>query len=244
MLGPRLCVVTPTRKRWGWLAKQAAALIPQLQDGDLWIIAIDCDIPPPELIDDIAARLGSRLMILELHYARPDPPVGCVNRIRTAAIGAAPGDFECIVEVDDHDIIEPGAIELLRAAMGEGASYVFGDCHQQAIIESLPGENLLEAWPDIRHNYTDDFASEVEVLGVRAFGRFAFEMAFGWQDNWPGGDKALAIDIESSDPSRIKYLPRFLCTVTICSDSIMGRYAREQPAMLNLPANPDAVLRG
>jgi hypothetical protein len=113
-----LSIVTPTRGRWYWLAKQAEALAPQMAGDDTWIIAIDNDQPDPDALQQISDLIGyQRLVWVTLAYPQRRVPAGCVNRARNAATAMAPAD-DAIVEVDDHDILEPDALFCIRGALG------------------------------------------------------------------------------------------------------------------------------
>ena len=129
-----LSLVTPTRRRWHWLRRQARAIAGQLAPDDRWIIAVDNDRPDNKVLGDIA-RLVPAEQITWLHaaYTRPAPPVACVNRLRNAATALAPAGHD-IVEVDDHDLLAPYALAEIRAALSAGYDYVFGWQHQQAVI--------------------------------------------------------------------------------------------------------------
>ncbi|MGH7139190.1 MAG: glycosyltransferase family A protein, partial [Pirellulales bacterium] len=132
-----LALITPTRGRWHWLRKQARAIAGQLSPDDCWIVAIDNDLPSARAIAEIAQLIPERqLTWLHWTYARPTPPVGCVNRLRNATTALAPAGHD-IVEVDDHDILAPYALAEIRMALAAGYDYVFGWYHQQAVVGPL-----------------------------------------------------------------------------------------------------------
>jgi hypothetical protein len=133
-----LTLVTPTRCRWHWLREQARAIAGQLTPDDCWIVAIDNDLPSARVVAEIAQMIPARqLTWLQCTYTRPEPPLGCVNRLRNAATALAPAGHD-IVEVDDHDILTPYALAEIRMALAAGYDYVFGWYHQQAVIEGPP----------------------------------------------------------------------------------------------------------
>jgi hypothetical protein len=220
-----LCVVTPTRKRWRWLRDQARALAPQLVDGDFWVVVIDADQPDPELMDEIEAVAGSRLIVVNLVYRWTYPPMGNVNRARNAGVAMAPIHCDGIVELDDHDIIKPGAIEAIREALVQNADYVYGDSDQQAITEPMPGQFLLEVWPTVtRNEYTSGAfdRGEVDGVGIRAISRELWHALGGWHPRaFPGGDADFAARAEKIG-AKFVHLDKVLCTITIDPDSIMG----------------------
>lgn len=225
-----LSIVTPTRGRWYWLAKQAEALAPQLAPDDTWIIAVDNDRPDQETVQHINDLLGyQRLIWLTLTYPQRRVPRGCVNRARNAATAMAPAD-DAIVEVDDHDILEPNALDDIRGALKAG-DYVFANFHQQALIDVPSGGRMLETWPDVTHRYYKGaFADRtIEAIGVRAFKRWLWTKLGGWSKSvWPGGDYDFAYRAEQA-AARIVCLNTPLCTVMNDADSLSGEYRSKAP---------------
>lgn len=224
-----LCIVTPTRNRWRWLRSQAEALAPQLADGDLWVVVADSCPVDVEVMDQVAGWLGERMAVVELSYARRGDR-GCVNRARNVGTQFAKSN-QSIVEVDDHDIVTPGCLDALREAIG-WAGYVYGDCHQEAVLRSPGGDfQFIEPWPDVTGEYG---CGGRDVIGVRAFRKQLWDSLGGWrEDVWPGGDwdffQRAAHELEGVDPG-IVHLEQALCTVLVDADSISGhnRSAGEQ----------------
>ncbi|HET6880426.1 MAG TPA: hypothetical protein VFI31_09740, partial [Pirellulales bacterium] len=143
-----LSLITPTRRRWHWLREQARAIAGQLAPLDRWIIAVDNDRPDKTVVGDVARLIPAEQIIwLHVAYTRPEPPVGCVNRLRNAATALAPIGHD-IVEVDDHDILAPYALSEIRTALAAGYDYVFGWYHQQAVVEAPPSS--LSLWERVR----------------------------------------------------------------------------------------------
>lgn len=237
----KLAIVTPTVGRWWWLKQQAAALAPQMQDGDVWIVAVDNVEADNEAVKQITELVGFERMIwLTLNYACGGHPVGCVNRARNAATAMAPLDCD-IVEADDHDILEPDALARIRDALAFGnvavADYVFASFHQQAVIDTPGGRQLLEPWPDVVHDYKPySFCRrDIEAIGVRAFRRYLWDRLGGWnQDTWPCGDYDFAQRVECGD-YRIACLPEPLCTVTIEPLSLSAIYRGQSPEVAAQP---------
>ncbi len=221
-----LALITPTRRRWHWLARQAKILAEQLDPADRWIVVCDDDRPPANVWEEIEDHLGhQRLVLVCLRYARPIPPAACVNRARNVGAAMAPADYN-IVEVDDHDLLEPFALSQIRHALEAGYEYVFGDFHQQALIELSDGRAVLEAWPDVKHDYRPGgFARhEIEAIGVRAIQRSLWERLGGWRnDVWPCADYDFAQRAEA-DGAQIVCLEQPLCTVTVEAESLSAEY--------------------
>ena len=221
-----LALITPTRRRWNWLTQQAEAIAPQLRDDDRWIIAIDNDVPEPGAVERITRMVGEgRLVWLDCSYARPVPPVACVNHLRNAATALAPPEAD-IVEVDDHDLLTPYALSEIRAALEAGYDYVFGWQHQQALIEGPNGKSYVECWPDVCHAYEPGGFErrEIDAIGVRGFTRWLWDRLGGWDARvWPGGDHFFALRAERI-AARIVCLEQFLCTVLIDPQGLSGQY--------------------
>jgi hypothetical protein len=115
---------------------QASAIAGQLGPDDRWIIAVDNDQLDKNVVGEIARMIPSdQLIWLHCAYARPNPPVACVNRLRNAATALAPPRHD-IVEVDDHDLLAPYALAEIRTALAAGYDYVFGWHHQQAVVDA------------------------------------------------------------------------------------------------------------
>ena len=236
-----LALITPTRRRWHWLRKQARAIAGQLAPDDRWIIAVDNDHPDKTIVGDIARLIpAEQISWLQLACARPRPPVACVNRLRNAATALAPAGAD-IVEVDDHDLLESYALAEIRSALAAGYDYIFGWYHRQAVVEKetegkrdgeTEGEqtqnpkskiqNHIEPWPDVQHRYQRGAFErrEIDGIGVRAFKRWLWETLGGWATNvWPGGDYHFALRAERLGAS-IVCLEQPLCTVTVEPESI------------------------
>jgi hypothetical protein len=223
-----LAIITPTRRRWPFLLRQAAALAPQLSPEDRWIIGIDNDEPEPSVVDRIHELVGDRLVVwAHFAYERPEPPFGIVNRLRNALAAFAP-DESHLVELDDDDLIERDALAEFRAAFAAGYDYIFGWHRTVCMLEHPNGEIVLEKWPDERPIYqTGAFVRrECQPCGVRAIRRSTWEKLAGWQlDCWPAGNIQFAMRAEA-EGAAILCVEKPLCEVTIALDGISTRYRR------------------
>ncbi|HEV3006477.1 MAG TPA: glycosyltransferase family A protein [Pirellulales bacterium] len=221
-----LALITPTRGRWQWLTRQAEIVAAQLHEHDRWIVVCDNDWPPADVWDEIEGRIGhEQLVSIALNYARPVPPVACVNRARNSGAAMAPPSYD-IVEVDDHDLLKPGALERIRGAFAAGADYVFGDFHQQALVELPDGRAVLESWPDVKHVYLPGGFTrhEIEAIGVRAIRRELWDRLGGWSETvWPCADYDFAQRAEAA-AARIVCLVEPLCTVLIDPESLAANF--------------------
>lgn len=221
-----LAIVTPTRRRWHWLSEQANRLAGQLHGDDRWIVAIDNDRPPPGVRNEIEHQVDKEcLMWIDCNYARPNPPAACVNRLRNAATALAPS-AAAIVELDDHDLLEPYALSEIRAALEAGYEYVFGWHRQQAVVTLPDGKTAIERWPEVCHRYWPGGfeRGEIEVIGVRAFTRELWNRLRGWStDVWPGGDYDFALRAERAG-AHIACIEQPLVTVTVEAESLSAEY--------------------
>jgi hypothetical protein len=222
-----LALITPTRRRWQWMTRQAEIIAGQLDRDDRWIVVADADQPPQDMWNEIDQQIGAeRLVLVCLNYLHPMPPVACVNRARNVGAALAPAGYD-LVEVDDHDLLEPFALSEIRRASEAGYDYVFGNFHQQALLVDPSGRRaFLEPWPDVTHDYRPGgFATrEIEAIGLRAIRRALWERLGGWSDKvWPGGDFDFAERAERAG-ARIACLETPLCTVTVEPESLSGKY--------------------
>ena len=136
-----------------------------------------------------------------------------------------------IVEIDDHDLIEPGALDTVRKALADGADYVFGWYKQAAIITGPRGGRYIEPWPWVKPTY-ELFGFTAERMGdggagMRAIRRSIWNRLGGWDVNkWPSGDRDLAKRVEGVT-AEIVCLPQYLCEVLIDPDGISATYKGE-----------------
>jgi hypothetical protein len=225
-----LAVITPTRRRWHCLSEQANRLASQLHADDHWLIGTDNDRPPAHIRATIERLIGQeRLMWIECRYARPNPPVACVNRLRNATTALAPSTAG-IVELDDHDLLEPYALSEIRAALAAGYDYVFGWHYQQAVVDLPDGQTAIERWPDVCHHYSPGGfkRGEIDAIGVRAFTRELWNELGGWSTAiWPGGDYDFALRAERAG-ARIACIEQPLATVTIEAESLSAEFRGER----------------
>lgn len=228
-----LALITPTRNRWYWLTEQAKRIAAQLGQDDCWVIVIDQDNVPPKVVEQLNELVGvERLYWALLCYARQNPPVARISYAHNVGVAMAPPGH-AIVEVDDHDLLEPGALDAVREALDRGVDYVFGCYHQQAIIDGPGGRTFVEPWPDVQREYpVDGFARDAlgtDGIALRAIRRTLWDRLGGWKlDVWPCADKDFAVRAERLGAS-IECLPQFLCTVTVEPDSLSANYRGVNP---------------
>jgi len=226
------------------LYEQATRIAPQLEPDDCWVIVVDGDIPPQgKLLTAINSLIGEhRLYWVLLHYLRQAVPVARVSHARNVGGAMAPAGFD-IVEVDDHDPVEPKTLELVRKAFDDGADYVFGNYRQRSFIYGHPsGRVMVEPWQDVRRSYSPGGFERNDIgadgIGLRAIRRSLWDKLGGWSlDVWPQADKDFALRAERAGAS-IACLPEFLCTVTIEPDSLSATYRGINP-LKEIPLEPD-----
>lgn len=225
-----LAIITPTRQRWHWLARQAAALAPQLSPDDRWIIGVDNDQPDERHTERIRELVGDRMLIwAHFCYERPEPPVGVVNRLRNSLVSFAEPEAN-IVELDDHDIAAKDALAEIRHAFEVGNEFVFSWHHSDCLLEAPTGELLLEPWPDYRPHYTaGGFArGDCQPCGIRAVKRELWNRLGGWSpDVWPEGNMHFCMRAESAG-AKICCIEKPLCRVLIDPDGISTRYRKSK----------------
>lgn len=227
----RLAIITPTRKRWHWLLQQARSLAPQLRDDDRWVVVVDNDQPDEKAIDHVSQLIGQeRLIWAMLCYMRPCVPAACINRCHNVGAAIAPADAH-LVEIDDHDLVEPHALDEIRLALVNDYDYVFGWHRQQALLAGPNGRDYLETWPDVRHDYARGGfeRGEIDAIGPRGIRRSLWDKLGGWDPHvWPCADKDFARRAEQAGAS-IVCLELPLATVTIEPDSLSAAFRGRAP---------------
>jgi len=195
----RLDVVTVTFNRPEAIKAQGARLGPQLSPADRWIVVDDAPNKPAPF-SDLAHSLEhpEAFMGVRLSYVR-NGRTGTVNQAREAGCRLARPDA-WIVEVDDHDIVEPDALAAVRDAICRGAVFVYGDV-QWCTEDGRLGRTFRK--PDY-HPYL--FRDEMcPAEGVRAFPKWLYEAAGGYRwsgepglhkNEFPAGDYALYTRME------------------------------------------------
>ena len=194
----RLDFVTPTHNRQADLLKQADLLAAQMGPNDRWIVVNDAGSMDAQIGAMLGAIVGyDRIFFVGLSYQRNDA-IGTVNRARHVACSLArPGCW--IVELDDHDFLEAGAIDRVRQAIADGAMFVYGD--------TLQCDDLGRIAPYPKQDYTPWLLrnSHCPCEGVRAFPQFLYALSGGYRfygefapngNEFPAGDYGLFLRLE------------------------------------------------
>ncbi|MHC4200955.1 MAG: glycosyltransferase family 2 protein, partial [Planctomycetota bacterium] len=217
-MGP-LWIVIPTRDRHEALAAQMALLgaeARKLKRRRVEIVVSDDASTPPVRID-----CGRRTRLV-----RSETPRG-PNAARDAAIRPSPADA-VIVEIDDHDPVEPGALREIDRAFRAGAFLAFGDFRrvnsrgEAARVEPVVGKGKYAPW-----RFREEGALHV---GMRAYRRTLYDEVGGYRhDEFPAGDYALMLRMEARLRGRgIVAIPKVLCSVVTSARGISVRCAKEQ----------------
>lgn len=233
-----LDVVTPTHNRHRELLEQAELLGPQLLPGDRWIVVDDASGQSFD-VRRLAACLPKleQILFVALTYSRGDA-IGTVNRARHVGCTLARNDA-WIVELDDHDYIEPRALELVRAAIHDGAVFVYGDVLPED-AHGQPGEIFRK--PDYRPWLLRDETCPCE--GVRAFPKTLYDQVGGyrWQghgkrpavggNEFPAGDYGLYLRMEAKlEGTGFVRIPHVLNRQPKVPRAISTRYHGQQAEM-------------
>jgi len=217
-MGP-LWIVIPTRDRPRELGRQISLLATQaraLGGRRVVIVASDDGSTPPARVP--ASR--------HVRLIRSEEPLG-PNLARHAAIVESPPDA-VIVEIDDHDLVEPGALFEIGRAFRGGAFVAWGDClrvNSRGVPAAVDPRHVKGAYHPWR--LRDEGAIHV---GMRAYRRSLYDEVGGYRaDESPGGDYALLLRMEARLGGRgIVAIPRVLCRVVTSVRGISVRHAAEQ----------------
>lgn len=234
----QLDIVTPTCNRPLELIRHARLLAAQLYRQDRLIVVDDASRHNHATVARDIARLlafpGEQFLSVALSYCR-EGQAGTVNRARHAGCSLArPGAW--IVEMDDHDLIAPKALEYIRHAVCRGAAFVYGDCEHI----SADGASLgVYEKPDYLPYLLRDCTCPGE--GVRAFPKILYEAVGGYRwhgelqpggNEFPAGDYGLFVRMELLCGGRGFFrLPAVLARTVKAADTISGRFGAEQAAM-------------
>jgi len=217
-MGP-LWVVIATRDRPSELAEQLARLERErasLRARRVEVVVSDDGSCPPV---EIPRRSWLRLVRSETSRGP--------NMARDAGARLSPPDA-VIVELDDHDLLEPGALAELDRAFRAGAFLAFGDCLRVNSRGDLaPVGPVFQKGKYVPWRLRDEGALHV---GVRAYRRALYDEVGGYRaEEFPGGDYALMLRMEARLRGRkIVSIPRPLCRVVTCASGISVRMAEEQ----------------
>ena len=246
-----LDVVTPTRGRKAELIAQAERLGPQLLPQDRWIIVDDASKDGHVDLRALLHHLPNVdcLFFMALSYRKPSiMPGSTVNRARHIACSVARPEA-WIVEVDDHDMVTPQCLDLIRAAICRGATFLYGDCVScYPDGQPMPGSHYVK--PEYRPWLLRDEMCPGE--GVRAFPKFLYDAVGGYRwygdrepggNEFPAGDYGLFMRIEEfCEGQGFARIPEILCTTVKDAWGITGQHGTQQSEMAHKLRN--AALSG
>lgn len=207
---PRLFCVIPTRERPVEVVAQVERLLPQLADGERVIVAHDGYGAVPAMPAD------SRLTQLVLKER-----VG-VDTARRMATALVPSDG-IVVELDDHDPVEPNLLEEVRAAfMDRRVKIAYCDCW----ISDPAGQVKKQ-----KEKAEGEFRDHGNLgLGMRAYRKWIYDAVGGYPfEHFPANDFALLCMMDQLTHFQArKRIPKPLVTVIIDSRGISAKHKTEQ----------------
>lgn len=226
-----LDLVTPTRNRKAELLANAMEIAVQLTANDRWIVVDDASSDETATAVELVQCLASpaQLLHIAISYARGQD-VATVNRARHLGVSSSRPDA-WVVEVDDHDILFPSALALVRQAICRGAVFIYGDVRWAA------NGKLGEVWQ--KPDYVPYlFRSQCVTEGVRAYPRWLYDAVGGYRwhgpldvggNEFPGGDYGLFLRMESLCEGQGFYrIPHVLNVQPKSEGSISTRYGGQQ----------------
>ncbi len=247
-----LDVVTPTYARTQSLMEQAERLTPLLGPRDRWIVVDDASPEPldsrllwmqfsPEqrarkVTDGVKPQPGGPLLHVLLTYCKDGGPADTVNRARATGCSLARRSA-WIVELDDHDVIQPDALDAIRQNIAEGYVFLYGD-HRSRGPDGMIGDVLVQ--PDYKPWLFRDGAAH--AFGVRAFPKLLYDAAGGYRwdgklgevegNECPAGDYCLQLRMEHfCGGEGFARIPIPLCHAQKCPDSITLTMGNEQVSL-------------
>lgn len=235
MDAPALDIVTVTCNRQPELLEQAKRIGPQMAEFDRWIVVDDAS---DRGIDarQLAAAMGhvDQLLIVPLCYAKGEA-IGTVNRARHVGCSLARNE-SLIVEIDDHDWLEPDALQLVRDAAMAGGNVIYGDCHWYT-ADGQPGEVYRK--PEYTAWMLRDGGTPCE--GLRAFWGWLYRVVQGYRwcgefepggNEFPAGDYGLQLRMEAVlEGTGFVRIPRVLCRSVKVVGGISTRFIDRQADM-------------
>ncbi len=152
-----------------------------------------------------------------------------VNRSRMKAIQEAPANA-VIVEVDDHDVPEPGALNKVREVfLNKSIRALYADYYIADARDRLVRRKRLESYWD------GLFLKVCPSNGLRAYRKSLYVAVGGYREHeYPAGDYFLWLRFAAyleDVPKAFAFVPEPLSRFKMCSDSISVTHAKEQAMM-------------
>jgi len=202
-------VVIPTCNRPRELRQTLESVAAQAEDVD-GVVVIDDGSDSAEAVSAACEEFGA----LSPRLIRRNVSSGCPNVPRMRGMSELPAHC-MVVELDDHDLLCPGAVAAMRGALANGASFVYGDCVRFSVNPKHAG-TFTPDWFTEKSQDQDGRGSPVwriyhkppydpfqisqqscYVYGARAYRRELHDYVGGWRaEEYPAGDAALFMRFE------------------------------------------------
>jgi len=223
---PELWVVTPTCGRPVELDATLSAIFAQEPGARVVVVNDAADAALREKVRDVASRRGGQGRAV----AYFETPGGAgVTAARILGNSAVPADA-VVVEVDDHDTPEPGALAALARAFGDPEVLaVYGDLYKVRADGGVIGRvDKEDYWPGL-------FAQRGnQAWGIRAYRKRLHDAVGGRDPRWTwAGEYGLFLKFElyaarNGLSGAIRRVPLALCRWPLIGSGASVRYSAEQ----------------
>ena len=212
---PRCYPVIPTRERPEQIVAQISRLLPQLADGERLFVVVDGD---PETAGKLVGVFTGNPHLTVI--ALTDPMgVDAARRVGTAFVP----DDGIVVELDDHDPIEPTLLQEVRAAFADRqVKITYCDCWM------TDPEFRVKT---LREKAEGQFREHGNLgLGMRAYRKWIYDAVGGYPlDYFPANDLALLCMMDQlTDFAGRKRIAKPLVKVILDSRGISATHKEAQ----------------
>lgn len=244
--GP-IWIVIPTYDRTLHLGQCLKALVAQDLQPDGIVVIND----GPEGLEEVTKIVKGACSTIstEVIVDKLEKHTGAPNEPRIAGMKLVP-DKAMVVELDDHDLLCPGALRAMRNALRQGNSFVYGNTMMFAAADHMHAdfqpkdwfveEDLLQIGAGITYKRFDKppyrpgsiLAEGCYVCGVRAYRKSLYDYVGGWrEEEVPAGDCALFLRFEMATEGRqITAINQRLAWCRKTQDSVSEKMAAKQGA--------------
>ena len=208
----RLNVLIPSYNRAFYLAETINSVVSQLDDVQpapcLWVADDGSTDATVEVLEaEIKrGRLERNRVITISRENRPESQIG-PNTARKLLAALIPED-EIIIELDDHDLLAPGALKVIATAFADPSlCLAWGGAEAIDLLGRLIKQEHKPAYTPYQLRDTGCWA-----IGIRAYRKATYAATGGWRvDECPCGDFALLLRMEKHlHGTGIRCLPELL----------------------------------